>query len=49
MVIFGRVSPSDSPRGATDAEAFGRRNAVRGELLVRLRPEKIVALAGIAV
>jgi PPOX class probable F420-dependent enzyme len=34
--------------GADRAEAFGRRNAVVGELLVRLRPEKIVALAGIA-
>jgi hypothetical protein len=27
-----------------EAEAFGRRNAVEGELLVRLRPEKIVAI-----
>jgi PPOX class probable F420-dependent enzyme len=27
------------------AEAFGRRNAVAGELLVRVRPSKIVALA----
>jgi PPOX class probable F420-dependent enzyme len=34
--------------GADQAEAFGRRNAVPGELLVRLRPDKIVALAGIA-
>jgi PPOX class probable F420-dependent enzyme len=34
--------------GAEQAEGFGRRNAVRGELLVRLRPDKIVALAGIA-
>jgi PPOX class probable F420-dependent enzyme len=34
--------------GAEQAEGFGRRNAVRGELLVRLRPGKIVALAGIA-
>jgi PPOX class probable F420-dependent enzyme len=34
--------------GADQAEAFGARNAVPGELLVRLRPEKIVALAGIA-
>jgi PPOX class probable F420-dependent enzyme len=34
--------------GAEEAEAFGRRNAVHGELLVRLRPDKIVALAGIA-
>jgi PPOX class probable F420-dependent enzyme len=34
--------------GAESAEAFGRRNAVPGELLVRLRPTKIVALAAIA-
>ena len=34
--------------GADFAEAFGRRNAVPGELLVRLRPSKIIALAGIA-
>ncbi len=29
----------------SEAEAFGRRNAVEGELLVRLRPDKIVAFA----
>jgi PPOX class probable F420-dependent enzyme len=34
--------------GAEQAEAFGRRNAVPGELLVRLRPTHVVALAGIA-
>ena len=34
--------------GVDVAEAFGRRNAVPGELLVRLRPSKIIALAGIA-
>ena len=34
--------------GADFAEAFGRRNAVPGELLVRLRPSKIIALAGVA-
>lgn len=34
--------------GAENAEAFGKRNAVAGELLVRLRPTKIVALADIA-
>jgi PPOX class probable F420-dependent enzyme len=28
----------------SEAEQFGRRNAVEGELLVRLRPEKIVAV-----
>jgi hypothetical protein len=27
-----------------EAEAFGRRNAVEGELLVRLHPDKIVAI-----
>ena len=27
-----------------EAEAFGRRNAVPGELLLRLRPDKIVAI-----
>ncbi len=30
------------------AEAYGRRNAVEGELLVRVRPTRVVALAGIA-
>ncbi len=30
--------------GEADAEAFGRRNAVAGELLVRLRPDKIIAI-----
>jgi hypothetical protein len=34
--------------GADNGAEFGRRNAVPGELLVRLRPEKTVALAGIA-
>jgi len=34
--------------GTDVADAFGRRNAVPGELLVRLRPSKIIALAGIA-
>jgi PPOX class probable F420-dependent enzyme len=34
--------------GAGVAAAFGRRNAVPGELLVRLRPSKIIALAGVA-
>ena len=34
--------------GADRAEEFGRRNAVPGELLIRLRAEKIIALAGIA-
>lgn len=29
----------------SEAEAFGRRNAVEGELLVRLRPDKVVAVA----
>ncbi|MFN2563025.1 MAG: PPOX class F420-dependent oxidoreductase [Jatrophihabitans sp.] len=34
--------------GAEQAEAFGQRNAVPGELLVRLVPDRIVALAGIS-
>ena len=34
--------------GADRAEEFGRRNAVEGELLVRIRPLKIVARAAIA-
>jgi PPOX class probable F420-dependent enzyme len=34
--------------GAERGEGFGRRNAVRGELLVRVTPTKIVARAGIS-
>ena len=34
--------------GAENAEAFGRRNAVPEELLVRLTPDRTVAQAGIA-
>jgi PPOX class probable F420-dependent enzyme len=34
--------------GADVAEQFGRRNAVPGELLVRLVPDRIIALAGLA-
>jgi PPOX class probable F420-dependent enzyme len=34
--------------GADRAEDFGRRNGVPGELLVRLRVEKVVALADLA-
>jgi len=34
--------------GPDRAEAFGKRNAVPGELLIRLRPEKVIALAGIS-
>lgn len=34
--------------GADKAEAYGRRNAVPGELLVRLRPTHVVAQAEIA-
>jgi hypothetical protein len=30
------------------AEDYGRRNAVAGELLVRVRPTRVVALAAIA-
>lgn len=29
---------------ADQAEAFGRRNAVKGELLVRLHPDKVIAI-----
>ncbi|MFG2168942.1 PPOX class F420-dependent oxidoreductase [Micromonospora chersina] len=34
--------------GAERAEEYGRRNAVPGELLVRLRAEQVVAFSGIA-
>jgi PPOX class probable F420-dependent enzyme len=34
--------------GANQAEEFGRRNAVPGELLVRLRPERVIAEADVA-
>ena len=34
--------------GADRAEAFGRRNAVPGELLVRVRVDRVVARADIA-
>ncbi len=34
--------------GADQAERYGRRNAVPGELLVRLVPSKIIGRAGIA-
>ena len=34
--------------GADRAEEFGRRNAVPGELLVRLRPERVIAAADVA-
>ena len=34
--------------GADRAEEFGRRNAVEGELLVRIRPSKILAQAAIS-
>jgi len=34
--------------GTDRAEEFGRRNAVEGELLARLRPSKILARTGIA-
>ncbi len=29
--------------GADRAEEFGKRNGVRGELVVRLRPSKVIA------
>lgn len=34
--------------GADRAGEFGRRNAVQGELLVRLRPERVIATADLA-
>ena len=34
--------------GEDQADAYGRRNAVPGELLVRVHPTKIVAMRGIA-
>jgi PPOX class probable F420-dependent enzyme len=34
--------------GADRAEEFGRRNAVPGELLVRLRRERVIATADVA-
>jgi PPOX class probable F420-dependent enzyme len=34
--------------GTDRAEEFGRRNAVPGELLVRLRPERVIATADVA-
>lgn len=34
--------------GADRAEEFDRRNAVEGELLVRLRPEQVIAEADVA-
>jgi PPOX class probable F420-dependent enzyme len=34
--------------GADRAEQYGRRNAVEGELLVRVRPTRIVAKGGVA-
>ena len=34
--------------GADRAEEFGRRNAVQGELLVRIAPERVVAVAGVS-
>lgn len=34
--------------GAERAEEYGRRNAVPGELLVRIRPRRIVSEAGVA-
>ena len=34
--------------GTDNADAFGRRNAVPGELLVRVTPTKVIAKSGIA-
>ena len=38
----------DRYMGADRAGEFGRRNAVPGELLVRLRPERVIAQADVA-
>ncbi len=38
----------DRYMGTERAESFGRRNAVAGELLVRLRPNRVVAQSGVA-
>ena len=34
--------------GAENAEAYGARNGVKGELLVRLRPDHVVSAADLA-
>ena len=38
----------DRYMGADQAGEFGRRNAVPGELLVRLQPERVIAMADVA-
>jgi PPOX class probable F420-dependent enzyme len=38
----------DRYMGADRAEEFGRRNAAPGELLMRLRPERVIAAADVA-
>lgn len=42
MVIGGRYM------GADRAEEYGQRNGVEGELVLRLRPTKIIAEKGVA-
>ena len=42
------VRPDGRALREDQAEVFGRRNAVEGELLVRVRPSKIIARADIA-
>jgi hypothetical protein len=34
--------------GEERADEYGRRNAVPGELLVRLKPERVIAETGVA-
>jgi hypothetical protein len=34
--------------GADQAQAFGKRNAVEGELVVRIRPNKVIAVKEMA-
>ena len=48
FLSWNHFVPASDDELRKQAEAFGKRNAVRGELLVRLRPEKIIALAGIS-
>jgi PPOX class probable F420-dependent enzyme len=47
-LLFWATRIAERYMGAGQAEAYGRRNAVRGELLVRLRPERVIAKDEIA-
>jgi hypothetical protein len=49
IVMSISATPSIGGKGGADrAGEFGRRNAVPGELLVRLRPERLIAAADVA-